>query len=73
MGRVGGLVNQRRTGTISRTTLMDILGGGVSEHLRTCPEYSDDDPVHKLQQWREMHLLFVIGNYRNNLVFGRKI
>jgi hypothetical protein len=38
-----GLVNQHRTGTISRWTLMYMLRGG-SEHLWTCLECSDDNP-----------------------------
>ena len=36
-GRMRSRINQHRTGTISRSTLMSILIGG-SEHLWTCPE-----------------------------------
>jgi ribonuclease HI len=39
----GRLVNQHRTGTISRYTLVEILRG-TSEHLWTCPECKDDIP-----------------------------
>jgi hypothetical protein len=41
--RSRGLVNQHRTGTISRWTLMHMLRGG-SEHPWTCPECSEDNP-----------------------------
>jgi hypothetical protein len=37
-----GLVNQHRTGTISRWILMYMLRGG-SEHLWTCPECDEDN------------------------------
>lgn len=38
-----GRINQCTTGTISYSTLMDLLRGR-SEHLWTCMEHSDDEP-----------------------------
>ena len=40
-GHIRSRINQHRTGTISRSTLMSILMGG-SEHLWTCPECRED-------------------------------
>ena len=42
-GRTRGLVNQYRTGVVSRLTLVDLLRRG-SEHLWMCPECCDDSP-----------------------------
>ncbi|BFZ17186.1 hypothetical protein BsWGS_20225 [Bradybaena similaris] len=40
-------INQQRTGTISRWTLLELLQGR-SEHLWTCPECRDDNPSFEL-------------------------
>ena len=40
--RLKSMINQHRTGTISRATLIDLLRRR-SEHLWICPEYNEDN------------------------------